>query len=593
MENEVIYTKTVRNNMLKCNQPLKNIIPNIALMLKRSALSFSNKAAFQHRVGDQYVGISWEDFYNNIINISFNLKQFGFLAGDKFVIFSENRLEMLEFELAVMASGGIAVPIFFNYNKETAEQLIKHADANFLAVGGNSQLGKISSNLNLKHIFTFDSFEKMDNENLIIHKNISPFKSLLNDIEDDKFTLKFDAFPDDICLNMYTSGTMGNQKCVQLTHKNILSQQAALSILWNLDENDRLLSFLRWHHSFGGIFEIFTALYNGATLSLESSLGLNPKIILENWKLIKPTIFFSVPIIYQALGDLVLDDEEAEKIFFHPELKFVFTAAAPLPQRISTEFKKRNIPIIEGWGLTETSPCCTLTDPAISREPGIVGHPIPGVEIKLEGDGEILVKGPNVMVSYYKNDKANEGIFTEDGWFCTGDIGEITDSGLRIITRKDRIFKLLNAEKIVPTKIEESIIGKCHYLSYAYVAGSGKKYPVALLFPNRGLLNKEFDSLDLDDEKCSCPNNLEDLSKCLQNCLNDVNCGLKQKFSRIDAAMLIDGDLSVEDKTLTPSMKLAPNNVKDVYKAYIEKLYVPEKEIKEHVYIIPLNNVSD
>lgn len=590
MENEVINTKTSGTNMLKCSQPLKDIIPNIALMLQRSAQNFSNQTAFQHRIGDKYVGISWAEFYNNIINISVNLKQFGFLAGDKFLIFSENRLEMLEFELAVMASGGVAVPIFFNYNSETAEQLIKHADANFLAVGGNSQLGKINNNLNLKHIFTFDSFEQIESDILGSHKNISQFSSLLNDFKDENFTLNFDALPDDICLNMYTSGTMGNQKCVQLTHKNILSQQAALSILWNLDENDRFLSFLRWHHSFGGIFEIFTALYNGATFSLESSLGLNPAEILENWKLVKPTIFFSVPIIYQALVDLVIDDKELEEIFFHPGLKFVFTAAAPLPPRISAEFKKRNIPIIEGWGLTETSPCCTLTDPEIVREPGIVGHPIPGVEIKLEDDGEILVKGPNVMVSYYKNDLANEGIFTEDGWFCTGDVGEITDSGLRIITRKDRIFKLLNAEKIVPTKIEENITGKCHYLSYAYVAGSGKKYPVALLFPNRGLLKKDIESLDLEDETCSCPQNLEDLSKCLQSCLNDVNCSLKQKFSRIDAAMLIDGDLSVEDKTLTPSMKLAPNNVKDVYKAYIEKLYTPEKDIKEKVYIIPLNN---
>ena len=590
MENKNNSSAGESKNLLEPQQQIADIIPNIALMLKRSALSYSRRIAFQAKEKDKYAGITWENFYKKIMNISYNLRRFGFEKGDRIVIFSENRLEMLEFELSVMASGGIAIPIFFNYSQQTAEQLIKHAEAKYLAVGGNSQLQKISSDLHLNHIFTFDSFDLLEKDLLKDHKNISPISDLLKDFEGENFNLNYDAKPDDICLCMYTSGTMGHQKCVQLTHKNILSQQAALSILWNLNEKDRFLSFLRWHHSFGGIFEIFTALYNGATLSLESSLGTNPNVILENWKLVKPTVFFSVPIIYQTLVDMVLDDKELEKEFFHPDLRFVFTAAAPLPQRISDEFEKRKIPVIEGWGLTETSPCCTLTNPNLKREPGVVGLPIPGVKVKLAEDGEILVKGPNVMVGYYNNDKANEGIFTDDGWFCTGDIGEITDNGLKIITRKDRIFKLLNAEKIVPTKIEENITKKCHYLSYAYVAGNGKKYPVAILFPNRNLFNKKSDSMDLEFAGCSCPNNIEDLSKCLQNCLNDVNCGLKQKFSRLHSAMLIDDDLSVDTKTLTPSLKLAPNNVKEVYKAHIAKLYEPSVKIDEHVYIISLNN---
>jgi len=588
MGKENNLSNSIGEQTLECEKRLGEIIPNIALMLKRSAEKFSGRTAFQHRLGGEYRGISWTQFYREIINIASNLRRFNYAKGDKFVIFSENRLEMLQFELAVMASGGIAVPIFFNYGKETAEQLIIHTGAKYLTVGGNAQLEKIGGGLPLKQIFTFDPFDKINPDILNFHKNISEFSELLSERKEDNFELSFDALPDDICLNMYTSGTMGNQKCVQLTHRNILSQQAALSILWNLNENDRFLSFLRWHHSFGGIFEIFNALYNGAVLSMESSLGLDPVEILENWKLVKPTIFFSVPIIYQSLVDMIIDDEEAEKEFFHPELKFVFTAAAPLPKRISDEFEKRNIPVIEGWGLTETSPCCTITDQHLKREPGVVGFPIPGVKLKIAGDGEILVKGPNVMVGYYNNDKANEGIFTEDGWFRTGDVGEITEGGLRIITRKDRIFKLLNAEKIIPTKTESSITGKCHYISYAYVAGSGKKYPVAILFPNRKLLDKKITGFDEEFEDCRRPKSLEELSNCLQKCLNDVNCGIKQKFSRINTAMLIDGELSVEDKTLTPSMKLAPNNVKEVYKAHIEKLYEPDVKLKEHVYIIPL-----
>lgn len=561
---------------------------NIASLLKENSHKFSERTFFLEKKNYEYIGITWGDFYSQICNIASNLVKYGYAEGDKVVLFSQNRLEMLMLELAVMSSGGVAVPIFFNYNAETAEQLIHHCDAKFLAIGGERHLERINPDLSLNHIFIFDEFEKIQNKSLIKNfSNLSEFNDLLPSSSTTS-NLKFTAEPDEICLNMYTSGTMGNQKCVQLTHKNILSQQAALRKLWNLNENDRFLSYLRWHHSFGGIFEIFNALSTGASFALESSLGANPTEIFENWKIIKPTIFFSVPIVYQAIMDLISGNKELENLFFHPDLKFVFTAAAPLPIHISDEFERRKIPVIEGWGLTETSPCCTLTDPNIKREAGVIGLPIPGVSIRLADDGEIEVEGPNVMVGYYNNEKANENIFTDDGWFRTGDIGEITEAGLKLITRKDRIFKLLNAEKVIPTKIESSITEKCHYISAALVEGNGKSFPVALLFPNRALFNRNNDRVDLSSVECSCPHSIEELSNCLKNCLTDVNCGLKQKFARVRMAMLVDDDLSVEKKTLTPSLKIAPNNVKEVYKACINKLYGEDAEINHDVYIIPL-----
>lgn len=571
-----------------CDKKPAEIIPNIALMLRRNAERFRDKIVFRERINGEYLEITWNQFYNDIRNISSNLKKFGFAPGDKMVIFSRNRLEMLEVELALMASGGVAVPIFFNYNSETAGQLILHSDAKFLTAGSIEQLNRINPGLPLKHLFIIDTLEKYEQqEEQAKRKNLSQFSELLKERNSSSGDLNFDSHPDDTCLNMYTSGTMGNEKCVNLSHKNILSQQAAIQNILNLDENDRFLSYLRWHHSFGGIFEIFSSLYNGAAMTLESSLGSNPAEILENWKAVKPTVFFSVPIVYQAIIDLMAGDKTEEEQFFHPELKFVFTAAAPLPKRISDEFEKRKIPVIEGYGLTETSPCCTLTDSKMKREPGVVGYPIPGVTVKLADDGEILVKGPNVMSGYYKNDSANNEIFTDDGWFRTGDIGEITDTGLRLITRKDRIFKLLNAEKIIPTRIEGSIIKKCPYVSYVLVEGKGRNYPVALLFPNRRLLSKSNHSNN-DFEGCNCPDTFDDLSCCLSSCLREINYSMNKKFSWIKAAMLIDDELSIENKTLTPSLKLAPNNVKEFYKSHIEKLYGDEINVEGNFYILPL-----
>lgn len=568
-------------NYLKPDIDLEKITPNIALMLERNALRFANKNVFSRKINGKYTGITWKISHEDIQNIAFNLKESGFQKDDKIVIYAPNSLEMLELELAVMASGGIAVPIFAYFQKETAELLIKHSDAVFLAVGGELQLSRISANLSLKKIFT------LDNTNDSRFKNLKSFNELLKP-RNTNHSLNFDAGENEICLNMYTSGTMGVPKCVQLTHRNILSQQAGLEHIWKLDEKDRFLSYLPWHHSFGGIFELFSALYNGAELFLESSSGKEAKEIFDNWKQVKPTVFFSVPKVYQSLVELTKKDKEAEELFFHSGLKFIFTAAAPLPKILSDEFEKRNIPVIEGWGLTETSPCCTITDPKVKRENGVVGKPIPGVEIRIAGDGEIQVKGPNVMKGYYKNDEANKGVFTADGWYCTGDVGEITTTGLKLLSRKDRIFKLVNGEKVIPTEIEALIQHKCHYVTYAMVTGGGKEYPVALLFPNKKALSHPNYELS-PEEGCFCPRSLSELRKCLHGCLHDANCGLSQKFSKVKYAMIIDDDLSIEKSTLTPSLKIVPNKIAEAYKAHIENLYGDKNNVSEEVYIIKLD----
>lgn len=569
--------------VLKSTVRLGNVVPNIATMLKNNAGQFSDNIVFQEKTSGKFSGISWVDFYNNIENIAYNLKLHGFGRGDKVVFYSRNRIEMLQMELAVMASGGISVPIFANFIEETADLLIRHSGAKFIATAGATQLSRLKTDLPVKHIFVFD--DVTDSR----FSNLSAYHTLLQAKPVKGSDLLTDAIETDICLNMYTSGTMSTPKCVQLSHQNILSQQAALKQLWNIDENDRFLSYLPWHHSFGGIFEKFCALYHGATISLESSYGRDANEIFENWRQVKPTVFFSIPKVYQELVNLTKSSTEAENLFFHSGLKFIFTAAAPLPEMLSNEFEKRQIPVIEGWGLTETSPCCTLTDPREKRETGVVGKPIPGVEIRLDGDNEIQVKGPNVMCGYYDNEEANKNIFTEDGWFRTGDIGEFTASGLKLIARKDRIFKLSNGEKVIPTDIEKLIEKKCHYISFAVVAGGGEEYPVALLFPNREMLhNPNYDLSPM--EGCFCPRSLDELGKCLHGCLHDANCGIGQKFAKVKSATIVDDSLSIENNTLTPSMKVAPNNVVKAYKAQIENMYNDRKQMGEDIYVINLEN---
>ncbi len=571
--------------ILESELPLGEIIPTINQLLIRNVRLFEDKLVLCEKQNDSYTGIHWKQFFENIQNIASNLKQHGFQPGDKMVVFSPNCLQMLELELALMASGGISVPIFAYFHKETAEMIIRHSDAKYLAVAGELQLSRVSPELGMKKVF---SFHPVNNTRF---DNLHSFEELLQPNADNSLQNDL-CHPDDICLNMYTSGTMGIPKCVQLTHRNILSQQAALEQLWSrnfkLNANDRFLSYLPWHHSFGGIFERFTALYNGATIYLDSGNGKDPALLLENWSQVHPTLFFSVPKIYQSLVEICQSKPEFWDDLFHSGLKFVFTAAASLPKKISDEFEKRKIPVIEGWGLTETSPCCTLTDPDLKREPGLVGKPIPGVTLRIAEDGEIQVKGPNVMKGYYKNDEANKGIFTADGWYNTGDVGDVTANGLKLISRKDRIFKLTNGEKVIPTEMESLIHAKCHYIMYAVVVGGGSEFPVAILFPNKRM----FDNPNYEmspEEGCFCPRSLNELGKCLQGCLHDANCSLAQKFSKIKYAMIIDDELSIEGNTLTPSMKIAPNKIMQAYKAHIENLYGGVNTISEEVYIIKLD----
>lgn len=556
---------------------------NIPELLLSNVKTYGNSCIFhQKNKQNEYIGTSWIELLDSVKRIAFNLKQEGFTKGDKMILFSRNNLEMLKMELAVMSIGGIAVPIFAHFKKETATLLIKHSDAKYLYLEGEQQLNQISSDLNLKKIICNEIIENHHFNDLCF------FNDFLKPYESKTEVLDSTIGPETIALNMYTSGTMGIPKCVQLTHKNILSQQDAIQSILQVTPADRMLSYLPWHHSFGGIFELFTALYNSAPMFLEDSYGKNVQSIIENWKVVKPTFFFSVPKVYQSLYEYTACNEKNEKVIFNKQLRFIFTAAAALPEKLSLEFEKRGIKIIEGWGLTETSPCCTLTNPNDKREDGVVGRPIPGVRIRISKDSEIEVKGPNVMLGYYKNDEANKDIFTPDGWYRTGDVGEIVNGKLKLISRKDRIFKLSNGEKVIPSDLEKAIEKKCHYVQYAVVAGGGKEFPVALIFPNLKLLQKPDYHLS-PDEGCFCPRDLNELGKCLTGCLNMANNTIGQKFSKVKSAAIIHSELSLDDKTLTPSMKVAPNNVIEKYKSHLLKLYGENVPVEEEVYIIELD----
>lgn len=573
MPNELPYTELT-----------DEVTRNLAQMCSENVRRYPDVLVYcQKNQANEYEGITWTTLYDEILNIAWNLRRAGVTSGTKVILYCPNSLDMLRAELAIMASGAIAVPIFAYFKMNTAALLINHSDAEYIILAGQYQINELHAVLpKIRTVWSFDHVT-YSGPHLV-----RDFSELLVQRQDNSFTLSSDANPNDVCLNMYTSGTMGIPKCVQLTHRNILSQQAAIRSVLDITKNDRFLSYLPWHHSFGGIFELFSALYNGATYHLESSLGKDASSIISNWNIVHPTVFYSVPKIYQSLIEIASSNQEASKTLFDTGLRFVFSAASSLSKRLSDEFTSRKIKVIEGWGLTETSPCCTITNPAVEREPGVVGLPIPGVRVRIADDGEVQVSGPNVMVKYYNNDVANADAFCEDGWYRTGDVGAITPNGLKLITRKDRIFKLSNGEKVIPTDLERAIELKCHYVQYTVVAGNGEDFPVALIFPNRRLLDNPDLSIS-PEQGCACPRNLSEFGKCLTTCLQNANLSIGQKFAKIKMAAIIDDELSIDNSMLTPSMKVAPKNVIEKYKAHLSILYGNHTPADEEVYVVEMN----
>jgi len=543
------------------DDPLHDVLPSIRALIDRGVALWGNKPVIGWRQGDTYQTLTWGEFHDRIMKVAVSLIQMGLRENPRVFIVSPNIPEMLIVEMAVMVAGGVAIPVFAGYKKHQLEVLYKVADASIVVVGGETQWEEacqlpapffiLLRRLNIKGKKVVFIDELMD-------ASLASSEKLLPE----------NPPPDTVVLNMFTSGTTGLPRLVQLTAYNILSQQSALNYIWDIGPEDRFLSYLPWHHSFGGIFEIFNVLYRGATLYIESGYGKDARLLVENWSMVKPTVFFSVPKVHKVLVEHAQGDASFRRDLFHPELRIMFSAAAPLPQNISSIYEEHGVRLYEGWGLTETSPCLTVADRARGKEHGVVGFPIAWTSIRIGEDNEIEVKGPQVMPGYYKNPEANARVFTPDGWFRTGDTGEITEHGLKLISRKDRIIKLLNGEKVFCAEIEKVICDRCHFVMHAVVCGSGQERPIALVFPNMDIMGRQ-----TCFPNCHNPISLDDFVECARKCFQDVMRGVEPPYSRPHRIIVIPEPLTIDEGLLTPSMKVVPSMVIKKYEGVIGACY--------------------
>jgi long-subunit acyl-CoA synthetase (AMP-forming) len=339
------------------------------------------------------------------------------------------------------------------------------------------------------------------------------------------------------CLIQQTSGSTGQPRGVTLCHDNLASQQAAYARLWpEVGPGDRLASYLPWHHSFGALAERLWSLCRGATMHLVPGGGRDRERFVATMRAVRPTVFLSVPKMHAV--------SLAEGVFAHGQLRWAFTAGAPLPEEHFAAYAALGVPVYEGWGLTETSPTAVITPPGSTHAAGVVGQPIAGVSVGVErGTGRILVRGPNLMLGYFRRESPCLLALPDGGVALdSGDLGAWMPQGLMLNGRADHVLKLANGEKACAPEIEATLVHPSIHHAVAVVDGD-----VAAIVEARP---------GHDDSE-------------LLAIARAANERQPQAWLRVSRLYLLAQPLTIENGGLTASMKVARGTVVAAWKSWL------------------------
>ena len=538
---------------------------------------------------------TWEETQNNILKLSKTIKE-NIKEGDRCLLLSENRPEWFISDLAIMLSGGITVPAYTTYTEEDYKYLIEDCEPSLVVVSNNEMLRKLSNTINeknfIKKIITLDEVNKViDNLVLVNKEKYLDFNIILknNLLEEDKIPNNKLKRTSPACI-IYTSGTGGNPKGVILSHGGILNNLVGACEIMKPLFNSRpvFLTWLPLSHSYEHCVQfaqiavgakvfyaekieklleniseakptIMTAvprfyqnLYNKININLKKQTGFKAKLISATLRLGKKKLLNQKMSFSEKLLNLIVDELVRKKIKkqFGGNLKAFVSGGGALDKEIGEFLNSIGLPTLQGYGLTETSPVVSC-NPIHKIKVETVGPPFRGNQVKIAEDGEILVKGENVMLGYWNKKEETDKVII-DGWLHTGDVGEIDpeDGYLKITDRKKDIIVSAGGDNISPAKIENMITNEPE-IDQCMVYGDKKSYLVAIIVPNKDFLK----------EKEKINNVIEKINKRLS---------LLEKIKRIK---LIDESFSIENGLMTPTMKVKRKKVTEKYKNLLEKLY--------------------
>ena len=538
---------------------------------------------------------TWEEAEKNILKLSKIIKE-NIKEGDRCLLVSENRPEWFVSDLAIMLSDGITVPAYTTYTEEDYKYLIEDCEPSLVIVSNNELLKKLSKTIDekdfIKKVITLDEVSKVtDNLNLITKEKYLGFNSItkIDLLEKDKIQNDKLKRTSPACI-IYTSGTGGNPKGVMLSHGGILNNIIGACEIMKPLINTRpvFLTWLPLSHSYEHCVQfaqiavgakvfyaqkiekllenmseakptIMTAvprfyqnLYNKININLKKQTGIKVRLIEATLRLGKKKLIGQEMTFFEKLINIVVEELVRKKIKkqFGGNLKAFVSGGGALDQEIGEFLNSIGLPTLQGYGLTETSPVVSC-NPIHKIRVETVGPPFKGNQVKIADDGEILVKGENVMLGYWNKKEETDKVII-NGWLHTGDIGEIDpkDGYLKITDRKKDIIVSAGGDNISPAKIENMITNEPE-VDQCMVYGDKKNYIVALIVPNKDFLNQK--------EK-------------IQDVIEKINKKLTL-LEKIKKIQLIDESFSIENGLMTPTMKVKRKKVTEKYKNQLEKLY--------------------
>jgi long-chain acyl-CoA synthetase len=560
----------------------------------------------------KWIKHSVKEYIETSENTAYGLMALGLKKGDLVVTISNNRPEWNYLDMALSMSGIIHVPIYPTISEDEYTYILNNCEPKLLIVSDKSLHDKIKPIVekipSLQAIYCFNTVDGTRNWKEITDlgsKNAGKFAPILKKVKEEIDT-------EDIVTLIYTSGTTGNPKGVMLSHGNIVSNMKAISQVFEFNHTHRTLSFLPISH----VFER-TINYYFQSVGVSIYYAENMATIADNIKEVRPDVFISVPRLLERTYDKIIQKgrdlsgikkqiffwavnlglkykipngnsliykillKVADKLVFSKwrealggRIKLIVAGGAALQPRLAVIFNAAGIPVVEGYGMTESSPVITT-----NREPktgdlriGTVGTPVPGVEIKIADDGEILCKGPNVMKGYFKEPDFTKEVIDEEGWLHTGDIGILIEGRyLKITDRKKEMFKLSSGKYVAPQVIENKL-KESVFIEQVMVIGENQKFASAIISPDFGFLHNWAmrHSIDFRDNTELIQN--QKVVARYQRVVNEMN-NLLGQTEQIKRFRLVQEEWSPNTGELSPTLKLKRKFLTQRYEATIEEIF--------------------
>ncbi|MFM6934354.1 MAG: AMP-dependent synthetase/ligase [Flavobacteriales bacterium] len=570
--------------------------------------NYPNNHMFVTKTAGIWVPISTSDFIERTMLVARGLISMGVQAGDRVAVASSNRLEWNILDIAVQKTGAILVPLYPNISEGDYRFILNDCAAKICVVSNQELADKISTIRSevstLEHLFSFDKLSSVP------HWSYIEDQKTFSEEEQVRERMRM-VKNEDLVTIIYTSGTTGNPKGVMLSHQNLLSNVAACIEPIPADNNSRVLTFLPICHVYERMLH-YLYMYLGCSIYFAESMDT----IGENIKEVQPEVFSAVPRLIEKVFDKIMARADelsgikramfywalhlaehydtvnmssmykiklaiARKLVFSKwqealggHVKAIASGSAALQPRLARIFLAADIPILEGYGLTETSPVVTVNNFVTGIRIGTVGALIDGVQVKIAEDGEILVKGPNVMMGYYNHPEATNEVMDEEGWFHTGDIGEFQEGKfLKITDRKKEIFKTSGGKYIVPQAMENRF-KESRFIEQIMVIGEGEKFPAAFVVPSFSFAKEWAHRHGHQFEALSNEEIIQ--QKVFIERMNQEIAEINQEFGnweQVKKIALMPAEFSVAGGELTPTLKLRRKKILEKYQEGYQKIF--------------------